>query len=179
MNDPDEQSVAAEPVRRQQKMISSEGHRWREGEPPRCVDCGRWVGTFQQRITALRELAERVEAETYEPDWPWDGSGNWAGCIEGMLGGITGQYCAVLHPATVLTVLDALLASAREPCRRSNETTPGSRARSNGQPPDTCCPACQARHALDLLTTSSATTLTAPACTPPDASTPHTPATGA
>lgn len=111
-----------------------------------------------KRVAALRSLAEQQIAECTEPGWPWGGSGDWSGCIAGMLGGTTGEYCAALHPSKLLAVLDALEAIGGNPC-------------SNGDAVFDCldvigpdrakwCSYCRAHEALRILTSSNPVSVT-------------------
>lgn len=66
------------------------------------------VLTMAQKVDALRELAARASAQTHEPDWPYPAPGNWAFGIRWILGGATGEYCAAIHPDSLVVVLDSL-----------------------------------------------------------------------
>lgn len=99
---------------------------------------------------SLRILAKQQIEEASQPGWPWGGSGNWSGCVDGLLGGETGEYCAALHPAKVLVILDALESIARGGCEEN------SCCRWYRDPDQAdWCTACIARHALDTLNPSA------------------------
>jgi hypothetical protein len=93
----------------------------------------------------LRELAQRAEAETYEPGWPYGGSGDWSGNVDAMLGGATGEYCAALRPDAVLVVLDSL-ERLSGPC----EAYDSGRC-TEGLSINNCCRACVAYGAIEAL----------------------------
>lgn len=56
----------------------------------------------------LRKLAAKAKTATFEPGWPYDGTGDWTGCVDGMLGGITGEFAGAMSPDVVLSLIDAL-----------------------------------------------------------------------
>lgn len=62
------------------------------------------------KVAELRDLAARARAETFEPGWPYGGGGPavWSGCVDGLLGGALGEYCAAIHPDLLVTLLDEL-----------------------------------------------------------------------
>ena len=61
-------------------------------------------------IAELRTLSKAARSATLELGWPFDGAGvsAWAGCVEGLLGGPVGKYCAALDPDRVDALLDEL-----------------------------------------------------------------------
>ncbi|MEV0247906.1 hypothetical protein AB0H76_15040 [Nocardia sp. NPDC050712] len=100
-----------------------------------------------RRVTAhLRDLAERSEAATREPGWPFGGSGDWAGNVYGMLGGEVGEYCAALRPYALLIVLDSL-ERLTGPCE---VYAPG--RCTDGLSINSCCKPCIAQGAIEALT---------------------------
>ncbi|WP_330253039.1 hypothetical protein OG874_00040 [Nocardia sp. NBC_00565] len=108
----------------------------------------------------LADLAHRALAETREPGWPYDGGGAdaWSGCVDGMLGGATGEYCAAVRPAAILAVLDLLKLIAGDRCSR---VWSGSRCWDDPTLTPDCpwtadrwCECCTAQAALDALTSS-------------------------
>lgn len=62
-----------------------------------------------QQAYLLRDLAARALTETLEPGSAYDGRGDWSDCLNPMLDGAVGQYCAALHPDSLVAVLDSLL----------------------------------------------------------------------
>jgi hypothetical protein len=61
-------------------------------------------------IAELRRLAVATLDETYAPGWPYGGGGPpvWSGCIDGLLGGAAGAYCAAVNPEVLFGLLDEL-----------------------------------------------------------------------
>lgn len=90
------------------RVLTSGRHRWWADTIPRCIDCGQWVGALPQRVTALRNAATQQIEQFTDRDWSGD--------VDGALGGDVGRYCAALHPANLIVVLDALEAIAAHPC---------------------------------------------------------------
>lgn len=62
------------------------------------------------KIAELRDLAAAARTETFLPGWPFGGAGpdEWAENVDGMLGGVTGAYCAAIHPDLLVLLLDEL-----------------------------------------------------------------------
>jgi hypothetical protein len=125
------------------RVLSAGRHRWWAGRIPRCIECGEWVGTLSQRVASLRTAAARQVESSADRDWSGD--------VEGALGGEVGEYCAAMHPANLLVVLDALEGIAATPC-------------SEGDAVFSCtdltsvmadwCASCRALHALRAVTSS-------------------------
>lgn len=69
-----------------------------------------------EKIAELRELARLALAATHEAGWPYGGGGPtvWSGCIDGLLGGDAGAYCAAVHPDLLVMLLDELERLRRE-----------------------------------------------------------------
>jgi len=61
-----------------------------------------------ENLARYRDLAQKAKKETFEPGWPYDGSGDWTGCVDALLGGITGEFAGAMSPDVVLALLDAL-----------------------------------------------------------------------
>lgn len=106
------------------------------------------------RSNGLRELAERARQETFEPGYPYDARGDWSGCVEGMLGGATGEYCAALGPDVLDALLDerdryrdALYVIADNPC--ATPAGPMGCEERSGALGGEWCSYCLARAALD------------------------------
>lgn len=77
-------------------------------------------------LARYRDLAQKAKKETFEPGWPYDGTGDWTGCVDGMLGGITGEFAGAMSPDVVLALLDELdekerqLRSVRHECSQAS-----------------------------------------------------------
>lgn len=63
-----------------------------------------------EKIAELRELAAQAIVDSYTPGYSFGGGGPvvWSDCVDGMLGGPTGAYCAAVHPDLLLALLDEL-----------------------------------------------------------------------
>lgn len=86
-------------------------------------------------IAQLRQLAAHAEAETYVPGWPYGGCGpaGWSENVAALLGGPTGDYCAAVHPALLVQLLDEIESLRAQLARAA--TTPLTARTTSPRPP--------------------------------------------